>query len=157
LVIKNGDAAPTAVIDITAAEVMLQNGSGDTLRVAPVALSVDVNAAGTNGIDIGVSEPDRWYYIWIIFSSASKNAAGLLSLDVDDPMLPLGYDYKARIGAIRTEPTTGNLILIHQVGHRVIRKLERAILQSSQVFLLPRPSRYSGVGIHRSMQQPVTA
>lgn len=133
LVIKNNDTTPEATIDIAAAEVILQNGSGNALRVAPVALSVDVNASGASGVDIGIGEPDRWYHIWIIFSSASNGAAGLLSLDVDNPVLPLGYDYKARVGAIRTELATGNLIRIHQVDRRVMRKPERAILQTSQV------------------------
>jgi len=137
LVIKNNDATPESAIDVAAAEVMLQDATGDARRVVPVVLSVDAEASGANGVDIGISEPDRWYHIWVIFDSASEKAAGLLSLDPEDPVLPLGYDYKARVGAIRTEPDSGNLIRIEQVGHRVMREPKRAILQSSQVFLTP--------------------
>lgn len=137
LVIKNNDAAPASIIDVTAAEVILQNGRGEPLRVAPVALSVDADSSGTNGIDIGIRQPDKWYHVWIIFNPASNSAAGLLSLDPDEPVLPLGYDHKARVGAIRTEAGTGNLIRIHQVSHRVMREPKRAILQTSQVFLKP--------------------
>ena len=137
LVIRNNDAAPATVVDVTAAEVLLQDASGQAMRVAPVALSVDADASGANGVDTGVSEPGNWYHIWIIFDPVSGSAAGLLSLDPDEPALPPGYAYKARVGAIRTDSTTGELIRIYQVGHRVVRELKRAIVQPSQVFVEP--------------------
>lgn len=134
LVIKNSDLAPESIVDVAAAEVILQNGEGDAVRLAPVGLSVDADGSGANGVDMGAREPGSWYHIWIIFDPLAKSVAGLLSLDSENPALPVGYQYKARVGAIRTDSSTGDLIRIHQVGHRVMREPARAILQSSQTF-----------------------
>lgn len=136
LIIKNDDGTPGSVIYVTAAEVILQDASGSAVRVGPVALSVDADASGANGLDSGIREAGTWYHIWIIFDPSSRTAAGLLSLDQEDPVLPTGFDYEARVGAIRTDPT-GEFIRIHQVGQRVIREVGRATLQPAQVFLMP--------------------
>jgi hypothetical protein len=78
---------------------MLEDAGGAPRRAAPVDVTVDVNASGTNGLDTGTKSPSTWYHIWII-SDSSGVAQGLLSISASTPALPGGYTFKAYVGAI---------------------------------------------------------
>lgn len=89
----------THKIQVTTDEIMLQDHAGQPHRASMVDVTVDVNVAGGNGLDAGIKSPCTWYHIWII-ADASSGVKGLLSLSASSPTLPVGYTYKAYIGAI---------------------------------------------------------
>ncbi len=89
----------THKVHVTADELMLEDAGGAPRRAAPVDVTVDVNASGTNGLDTGTKSPSTWYHIWIISKSRGV-AQGLLSVSASNPTLPRGYTFKAYVGAI---------------------------------------------------------
>jgi len=89
----------THKVHITADELILEDAGGAPRRAAPVDVTIDVNASGTNGLDTGAKSPSTWYHIWII-SQSSGVAQGLLSVSASNPTLPGGYTFKAYVGAI---------------------------------------------------------
>jgi len=89
----------THKVHVTADELILEDAGGAPRRAAPVDVTVDVNASGTNGVDTGTKSPSTWYHIWII-SQSSGVAQGLLSASASNPTLPGGYTFKAYVGAI---------------------------------------------------------
>jgi hypothetical protein len=89
----------THQVHVTADEMMLQDGAGVSRRVAPVDVTIDVNASGTNGLDTGTKSPNTWYHIWVIADSGG-GAHGLLSASASNPTMPGGYSLKAYVGAI---------------------------------------------------------
>jgi len=70
-------------------------------------LTPNIEVLGVNGLDIGSEAGDTWYYIWVIADSTLVNpkpVASLLSLSSTSPtMMPLGYDKKRLIGAVRND------------------------------------------------------
>ncbi len=75
---------------------------GEANIIVPLELSVSTNN-GANGLDTGVVESGKWYYVYVIGSSIANNTkpAGLLSLGASEPaLLPPGYDIFRRLGSI---------------------------------------------------------
>jgi hypothetical protein len=127
LIIKNNATNPNYKLDIAADEVILQNTAGKPFSVSAVNHTVDITAAGANGLDTGAEAISTWYHIWEI-AKADGTKAALLSISATAPTMPSGYTYKAYIGAIYND-SSGNFIAIHQVGSRVARS-EVAVLSS---------------------------
>lgn len=93
---------------ITAAELVLEDGSGFTYRASAVNVSYSITSSGANGLDTGTEANSTWYYEWIIYNPSTLTVASLLSLSATAPTMPSGYTAKARVGAIYND-ASGNL------------------------------------------------
>ena len=71
------------------------------------ALAVSNIVSGVNGLDTGTVAADTFYAVYVIADSTKyKTTAGILSLDVDSPLLPFGYDMFRRVGYVKTDGTS---------------------------------------------------
>ena len=118
LVIKNNTTTPNSKVDVTADEVVLQD-TYKSRTVVSLSCTVDITAAGANGLDTGAEANSTWYYIWAIAKEDGTKAA-LLSVSATAPTLPSGYTYKALLGAIYNT-SAGNFIKMQQFGKVVYR------------------------------------
>lgn len=123
LVARNHSTNPTYQITLTADEVALKDGSGNSLLASSVSVTVDISTTGTNGRATGGTEPgseqnSTWYYLWII--SNGTTTAGLLSVNnpVENGALPSGYTYRALVGAVYND-SGGDLDTFYQSGRDV--------------------------------------
>lgn len=107
----------THQVHVTADEMILEDAGGAPRRAAPVDVTIDVNASGTNGLDTGTKSLSTWYHIWII-SQSSGGAQGLLSLSATNPTLPGGYSYKAYVGAIYNN--SSNFLIMYLQNDRLV-------------------------------------
>jgi hypothetical protein len=118
LVIVNNTTNPTYQVDIDADEIMLQDATPAAYTARSVNLTVDITASGANGLDTGAENPDKWYYIWVIYNSTTTTVAGLLSESLTAPTMPSGYTYKALVGAVRN--ASGDFGLFLQRDNSVV-------------------------------------
>jgi hypothetical protein len=117
LIIKNNASHPTYQIDIDADEMILQDSSGNSVRVSAVDLTVDITVSGANGLDTG-SEANDEYNLFVIYNPTTSTVAGLLSLSDNAPTLPAGYTFKGWYGAVFN--VAGDFVNFHQSGKSVI-------------------------------------
>jgi hypothetical protein len=119
LVVNNTVANPNFQIDITADELMLNNGSGGVYLASAVSETVDITASGASGLDTGAEANSTWYYLWIIYNGTTVNA--LLSTSSTAPTMPTipsAYTYKALVGAVYNN-SSGHFISLYQLGNKV--------------------------------------
>ena len=119
LFVANNPASPDLKVDVTAKEIILQDGHNVSFWANHVAVTIDISHPGANGLDAGSEAPNQWYYIWLI-ARLPGQVAGLLSLSSDNPTLPAGYSFKAFVGAIPNDAGS-NFYPINQVGKTVAR------------------------------------
>ncbi len=90
-----------------------------------MALAQNVNAtisttaaAGNAGALDGESTwtANGWYYVWVIYNGTSSSA--IASISSSNPMLPSGYSFAARVGAVRTSSSATSLLATLQYGRR---------------------------------------
>jgi hypothetical protein len=98
LVVKNNTATPASKIDVAADEIALKSAGGSALLATAFFVTADITVGGANGLDTGAAANNTWYYIWVISNGAT--AESLLSTSSTAPTLPVGYTYKALIGAV---------------------------------------------------------
>jgi hypothetical protein len=115
LIITNNTATPLFIVDVDADEVVLKNVGGDALLASDVNLSIDIRVTGVNGVDITPLFTNSWYHIFVI--SDGVTTSGLLSLASDTPTMPVGYTYKALVGAIRYNGSS-NFVGYYQAGKK---------------------------------------
>lgn len=108
--------ASAATVDIDAAALLLKAAGGAAVRVEAVDLTVDITAAGANGLDAGSEATATWYHLWAIWNGAA--AAGLLSTSSTSPTLPAGYTHKGYVGAVYNN-ASGNFVDFFQRGECV--------------------------------------
>lgn len=102
-------------ITISAREVCLKNSTGMQRTVGNVALTLNLNNIGENGLDTGALAASKWYAVYVI--SDGTNLAALGSLSETAPTLPQGYTYAGRVGWVRTDSSTNKYPLsMIQVG-----------------------------------------
>jgi hypothetical protein len=120
LKITNG-SSPSSVISLTAGQVVMQTSAGLTINRSNVSLtniniSTGTSVSTANGMDGESPGNSNWLYIWAIDNGAAP--AGLVSLAGGNglaPILPSGYTYKCRLGAMRVDGS-GNLLRSLQLG-----------------------------------------
>ena len=112
LIIKNNATNPNYQLAVSADEVILQNSSGNSRRIASLSATVDITASGAGGLDTGSEAVSTWYHIWAI-AKADGTKSVLLSTSSTSPTLPTSYTYKAYLGAIYNN-SSGNFITLYQ-------------------------------------------
>ena len=114
LVLENNSAFPDNAIDIAVAEVLLREPSGFVYLAQNVAVTASLIApVGTPGaLDAGFEAASTWYYVWLIFDGTT--VAGLFSASPTAPVMPSGYTFKARVGAVYNNAGS-NLIRVMQL------------------------------------------
>lgn len=108
LKITNG-SAPNSVISLTANQIVMQTASGLVINRSNVSLTnINIttgNGTSTaNGMDGEAPGTLNWLFIWAIDNGAAP--AGLVSSASGNglaPILPSGYTYKCRLGAMRID------------------------------------------------------
>ncbi|MGX5801425.1 hypothetical protein ACWGS9_09290, partial [Bradyrhizobium sp. Arg314] len=112
-VLQAQNAAPTAVArknlkiittsvtaaTITADEIIVEDTTFMTARLANINVSYATGTAGANGLDTGTITASNWYFEWVIYNPSTLTTAALLSLSSTAPTMPAGYTFKARVGA----------------------------------------------------------
>lgn len=116
LTIHNNAVTPTTIIDISAAEVVMDNpGGGNNYTENYGTCSINMSITGVGGLDSGAIAANTWYNIFAI-SNGSANSC-LASLSATAPAMPAGYVFKMRLGATRTSSAAATLWPIYQQGN----------------------------------------
>lgn len=87
----------------------------------PTASNINFGASGAaDSLDTGSIASGTWYAVYAIAGPASTAAHGLASTSFTTPLMPSGYTYKARIGALVTSTSTASaqLMGIWQLGRQ---------------------------------------
>jgi len=109
--------ATNTTVAVAADAVIVSNGSGLYLNVAPAStINLGTNG-GVNALDTGTIAIDTWYFIWVVAKSDGTTAC-LASTSSTAPTMPSGYTYKARIGAVKTIHGSATLYGTWQLGRR---------------------------------------
>ena len=110
------------VVTVTADAVVLMKSDYRFYLAKNIILSLHTTTSGLGGLDNGSIAYGVWYYVYVISDGVSVN--GLLSASSTYPVLPSGYTFFARVGAIRTQSATYYYPLsIIQSGRLVYYKL----------------------------------
>lgn len=137
--LKSSATGTSALVTITADEIILEGSPGSYLTVRAVNITaLSAAGSGANGLDTGTSTASTWYSVWVI--SNGTTTAGLLSLSATAPTMPSGYTFKARVGWVRTDPSANKYPLSYiQFG----KSFRYKVSAGSNVTSLPSPA--SGV------------
>jgi hypothetical protein len=85
-------------------------------------LSASLTSSGAGGLDTGSEQSNKWYAVYVVGdSSGQNNPAVLLSLSMDSPTMPSGYDMKRLVWVIRNDGN-GNIIKFYQTGKGLKRR-----------------------------------
>lgn len=93
--------ASNTTVGVTADSVALTSTSATGVVVTSISLSLVSSASGVNGLDTGSLAASTWYYIFVIYNGTTT--ASLMSLSPTVPILPAGYTFFARVGALITD------------------------------------------------------
>ena len=130
--LKISTTGTSAVVSVTADNVMAVNSSGLGALLSSVSVSITCSNSGANGLDTGSLAASTWYSVWVIYNGST--VAGLISTSATSPTLPSGYTYSLRVGWIRTDATANKYPLSFiQYGRRAQYK----VASGSNVTALP--------------------
>ncbi len=102
------------VIAVSAGRARNSSNLNDITLDAAVSINSAVNGAG--GLDVGVLDNDTFYAVYAIGDSTKyEDGSALLSADLDQPLLPSGYDMYRRIGYVLTSGAAA-ILEFRQVG-----------------------------------------
>lgn len=113
LLAYNNTANPTYKVDVSCDEAILQDASGNAVRISNVSFTYDL----TVHLDGGSETNSVWYHLWL-FSKEDGSYTGRFSLSATAPAAPSGYTFKAYVGAWYNG-SDGNLVGARQTGRRV--------------------------------------
>lgn len=107
-------------IDIASGVATLSDGTNWVVASLSSAITKQIDAAwvvGTNqgGMDTGSVTVSSWYHVWLIMRSDTGVVDVLFSLSATAPTMPTSYDFKRRIGSVRTNGTS-NIFAYVQTG-----------------------------------------
>ena len=112
LSVKNNATNPNYQLDVAADQVILADGSGNTVNIAALSATADITVSGVNGLDTGSEASATWYHVWAIYDGVNKRV--LLSASASAPTMPGGYTYKAWLGAIYNNGSSNFLKLVQR-------------------------------------------
>lgn len=98
--------------------------------VTSVDVTIDITAAGANGLDAGAEGASDWYTIWVIRDTTNSLTRGLLSITFDvatGPTMPANYTYRRLVGAVYNDASS-NFVNFTQRGKRVQYAASQQIL-----------------------------
>ncbi len=122
LLVENNASHPTYQVDISAAEIILQDVAGNPVRILSLSATADITVSGAGGLDTGSEAVSTWYHLWAI-AKADGTASVILSASATAPSLPSGYIYKAYVGAVYNT-SGGDFKWFKQRDRRVICPFE---------------------------------
>jgi hypothetical protein len=125
LLMLNSSAHPTYQMDMTCDEAILENSDGNIVRVGGVSWTYDI----TTHLDGGTETNSVWYHAWL-FGKADGSYTGRLSLSDTVPAAPVGYDFKAYVGAVYND-SSGDFRGFVQKGKHVNIKLTLELLHGT--------------------------
>lgn len=104
--------------NITVAAGRARNSTNESDIILDAAVTVDALANGLNGLDIGDFANSTMYAVYVVGDSTLTNPTGAMySADMEQPLLPAGYDMYRRIGWVLTDGTA-DLLAFWQWGDR---------------------------------------
>jgi hypothetical protein len=128
---QNNAATPNTKVDITAALAITLDSNNFSRVTAALSKTIDCGTTGANGLDAGALANTTWYYVFIV-QKADGTVAGLMSTSATAPVMPSGYTFKTRVGAIITD-ASAHFLRFKQRG----RKTRWTVAAGSNVTLLP--------------------
>lgn len=108
----NNGGTPNTQIDFFGGSSLVTTPFGYPYSSAGFGGTINAAVVGANGIDTGALAANTWYYMWMIGNGNS--IAGLLSLSSTAPTMPIGYSYRYRVGAVRTNGSSQLLRFIQR-------------------------------------------
>jgi hypothetical protein len=115
LKIVNDTSTPNSKIDITAKQITMINGAGQTVSRTNVSFVLNFTVSNVaNGLDTSSLTSSTWYNIWVIDNGSA--GASLGSLSATAPTMPSGYSYSCRLGAMQTDGSS-NFFRSLQLGN----------------------------------------
>ena len=107
----------TSALDIQAASMTLDDGTGNTKYVSGVHVTPNLANPGLNGLDTGIESPNQWYYAYVV--SDGTNVAGIISANGSAPDFTgpgaIGYSFYALASVFRND-NAGNIVGYMQRG-----------------------------------------
>lgn len=112
LTLSNNGTDANNDIDIAAGECRDGTDAVDIEIASAITKRLDAAwAVGTNqgGLDTGTKANSTWYHLWAIKRSDTGVTDVLFSTSATAPTMPTNYDYKRRLGAVKTDGS-GNIL-----------------------------------------------
>ena len=135
LKVYNNVTHPTYAITASFDELVLQDTSGNAVKVGSSTLTGTLTAAASaGGLDTGSEAPSVWYHIWVI--SNVTTAITLFSLSPTVPTMPAGYTFKSYIGAVYND-SSSNFIMFYQVNNMVSSTYQRVLTLYNSTAIAP--------------------
>jgi hypothetical protein len=113
-----GSRTNVTTVNVTTDQILVQNASKAVHLLSAVNISPAITGAGAGGLDTGAEAASTWYYIWVIWNSATNSVTGLLSTSSTAPTMPAGYDYKALVSVVRNDAGS-NFVDYYQQGRDI--------------------------------------
>ena len=101
--LKATTPADNQSVTITADKVVATDNTDVPRLLSTVSVTVDLDAAGANGLDTGAIAANTGYFLYVIYNGST--VAGLASTSATAPTMPSGYTYKALISWATTDNT----------------------------------------------------
>lgn len=109
--------ATNTTVAVTADSVVMKDPTSGLYLNAAISATADLSTSGAvNRLDTGAIAINQWYFIWAISNGTTHGV--LASLSSTAPTMPIGYTYKARIGAVQTINGSATLYGTWQFGRR---------------------------------------
>lgn len=109
----------SAVVRITAEEIIIKGTGYAPLLLTAVSQTVTMTVSGAGGLDTGTVAAGSFYYFYLIAKPDGTRSA-IVSGSSSSPTMPPGYTHKALVSAIITDGTANKYPLrIGQAGNKV--------------------------------------
>lgn len=116
LIINNDAGTPNTNININLDQAVMINPTGNVpLYAGTTSVLVNCTTVGAGGLDVGSLIAGTWYYVYLI--STGGTTVGLVSSSPTAPIMPTGYIYRVRLGAMRTDGSANFLRTRQQGSH----------------------------------------
>lgn len=115
LLVTNDPSTPNTTIDVVADQAVLLATGPVPIYASSISVSINCTTTGANALDTGALAANNWYNVFLISNGSAT--AGLVSLSATAPILPSGYIYGVRVGAMRTDGSA-NFLRTRQNGAR---------------------------------------
>jgi hypothetical protein len=102
LKIVNNGVTPTKKLDISFSSCAVMSDAGLMYPVPGQDLTLDIEAAGVNGLDTGSGAADTCYHLFVIADPALELFGTLASLSPTAPTMPAGYTHKKLVSSLFT-------------------------------------------------------